>query len=244
MKPLKFLFPLTLILSTNLVLANSERSIGVLVNESSSIYLDTNKDNVFAPFLSYDSDTFFIKQRSIGYHLTSYLDASIAYKDNFFDPDDSTNADMQLLDRRKGGVYAKGSVRASIFNATIEQDISGRHDGYTIQAGVHLPLYSALEAPLIVRGSIDYIYMDEQMSEYLYSVSASESARTSGRIANFSIKDTTAIKYGLRTISPITNNLNIVTILNYVRYSDEVGSSPIVSKNYHYSGTILANYTF
>lgn len=244
MKNFKPIISFIIIINTNSVFSETQRSVGFLVNKSSSIYLDTDIDAIVAPSLSYDSETFFIKQRSVGYHFNNHLDASIAYKDSFFEPDISNNTDMQQLDRRKGGLYAKSNLQYSLFSASIEQDILGRHNGYTVQAGIKLPLYLVLNTPFIIQGNLDYFYMDEKMSNYLYSVSSTESIRTSGRIKNYSIKNSTAIKYSLQAILALSNNFNITSILSHIRYDDKIKSSPIIEKNYNSSATIIVSYIF
>lgn len=165
------------------------------------------------------------------------------YKDDFFEPDTSNNIDMQQLDRRKGGVYAKSNIKYKLFSVSIEQDILGRHNGYTIQAGIRFPLYLVLNTPFVIQGNIDYFYINEKMSNYLYSVSSTESIRTSGRILHYSIKDSTAIKYSVRTISSFLNNFNITSILSCIIY-DEINASPIVDKNNIYSATVIFSYMF
>jgi hypothetical protein len=40
------------------VFAETQRTVGFLVNKSSPIYLNTNIDFIVAPSLSYDSETF------------------------------------------------------------------------------------------------------------------------------------------------------------------------------------------
>ena len=217
-------------------------SIGVLSSHSSSIYKQTSKNEFFTPFGSYESDTFFIKQTSIGYHISKIIDFSITYKNDFFDPDDSSNVDMQQLDKRKEGAYAKLSANLGIFNATVEQDMLGRHDGFTVNGGVNLPLFYEPIIPLILKGSLNYIYTDKSMSNYLYSVSEAESDLTGNRIAAHTSESTNAIRYGLQAILPLTKRFTFITVLGYTTYSDDVTASPIVSKSHNYSAAMIATY--
>ena len=231
-------------LFANIALAqeSSTYSVGALVNYSTSIYKKVDSDTIVFPLVSYDSDTIFIKERGIGYHTSKNVDISIAYKDAYFDPDDSDDSDIRQLDKRQDAIVAKAEFKFSVLQAEIEQDISGRHDGFSASAGIGFPLL--FTSSFFVKGSVGYTYTSKEMSQHLYSVSASESARTAGRITEHSSDSTTAVDYNLQLIMPLNKRATFVTVLSHTKHDDEVISSPLIAKGHNNSVTILASYKF
>lgn len=232
-----------LIFATNIHAAEKEPSLslGALYTYSSSIYNDTDNKDKWLPFLSYDSPTFFIRGPGFGYHLNNYFSVELNYMEELVDPSDSNNEDMKLLDKRRAGMAVKGQFKLGMLNTEILQDISGKYDGYSAKVSLGFPIYFGRS---IFLGAVGYNYQSEKLSQHLYSVSYDESNRTAGAIAEYTSPSTSFVNYTLRVITPITDRFSFMTIINHLRYSDEVLDSPMVEKDNKTNLTLIASYKY
>ncbi|TBR43196.1 MipA/OmpV family protein [Marinomonas agarivorans] len=233
---------ITFLLTSVTAQADSSYSMGILGIHSSSIYKGVDSDSNVFPSISYDSDTFFFKELSFGYHVTEHFDVAIGHIDSHFDPDDSDNSDIKMLDEREGGFVAKAAVKFGIFSAEIKQDISGEHTGFSANAKIGVPLL--FTDTFFLAGSIGYTYLSKKMSEHLYDVSAAESARVSGNISTHDSTSTSTRDFGLRLIMPLSKQATIITILSHKEYDDEAISSPLVEDDSSNSIIFIASYKF
>ena len=231
---------LVFLLSNTLLAKDPSWSIGAISNYSTSLYKETDGENKSFPLITYDSDTIFVKELGIGYHLLNGLDVSLIYKDSLFDPDDSNNNDIQQLNERDAGVLLKGNLNLGLLKIEIGQDISGNYNGHYASAAIGAPLYIG---SFIAVGAVKYIYNDQKRSEHLFSVSAQESALTGGTIAAHDIDSgTTAVSYGVRFIKPLTDRFKIIAGISHLRYHSDITASPIVDKKYQNSINLIAAY--
>lgn len=212
--------------------ANAAGSIGVLGSLSESIYQDTDTDSQALPNLSYKGERFYFSFPDIGYHLIPQskmqaLSAGLSYQSSGFDPDDSDNSDMRLLNDRDESVMAFARYRFGLLNTKIAQDISGEHEGYYIRISLGLPIPSG---DWVFIPSISQQYTSSKMSQHLYGVSQAESDRTAGRISSYKTGSTSHTGIGLRSIYKVSQHTNLMLAINHKVYSDSVYNSPIVEK--------------
>ncbi len=133
-------------------------------------------------------------------------------------------------------------MNLNLVKVEIGQDISGNYNGHYASAAIGIPLYIG---SFIAVGSIQYIYNSQKRSEHLYSVSEKEAALTSGALTAYDVDSgTTAVKYRLRFITPLTERFEVITSLSHTRYNNDITSSPIVDKNHQSAITLIASYTF
>lgn len=222
--------------------ADSTYSIGLLASYSSSIYKGIDDDSILVPAPSYDSATFFFKSLSFGYHLSDNLDVAIGYQTTHFDPHDSTDGDIQRLDKRGGGFTADAAFKYGIFNTKVRQDISGKHNGFIANVGLGVPLL--FTKSFFVKGGFKYNYISKKMSEHLYSVSTAESNIVANRIATHASNSTSNKQYSLQFIAPLSKQTTIITILSHTEYDDETTASPLIEKSSNNSATFIASYKF
>ncbi|AWY00547.1 hypothetical protein A8139_11520 [Marinomonas primoryensis] len=215
--------------------------LGFFTNYSTSIYKGVDSGVESLPFLSYDSDNFFLQGTSIGYHASKEIDFSLNYNESFFDPSNSDNNNMKKLDERHGGLTAKSAIELGILKVELEQDLSGKSDGFSANSLISVPLY---HGSYTLIGSIGYTYNSEKLSQHLYSVSMVESARTSGAIATHTSKSTSYMSYGVSIIKPLSKNFTVTTDLTHIRFSDSVEASPIVTKNNKTAVEVILIYSF
>jgi outer membrane protein len=240
----KIILVLLAIFSTGTCLAQNHSSnfeLDFFANYSTSIYKGVDSGVEILPFLSYDSDSFFLQGTSIGYHASKEIDFSLNYNESFFDPINSDDNNIKKLDERKGGLTAKSSIELGVLKIELEQDLSGESDGFSANSLISIPLYYSSYTLI---GSIGYTYNSEKLSQHLYSVSFAESTRTSGAIATHTSKSTHYITYGISMIKPLSKKITLTTDLTHIRFSDNVEASSIVTKNNKTAVKAILTYNF
>jgi outer membrane protein len=213
--------------------AQADSSLGIVGALSESPYKDTDSESGALPNLSYTGERFYIRLPEIGYHLlpknpAQSLAVGLSYERSGFDPDDSNDANIRLLDDRDDSIMAFASYRIGPITTKLAQDISGKHDGFyaQISAGYPIPVAAWKIIP-----SITYRYMDSKMSNHLFGVSQSESAKTGGAIATYDSPSVSRITYGVRGIYPFTQSVNLMLGISQTQYHDAILKSPIIEDN-------------
>lgn len=209
----------------------AESSIGIMSGYSESIYKETDSKSDFFPALSYKGDQFFITYPEIGYHLIpknpiQSLSAGLRYVPSPFDPADSNNSDMQLLDYRHDSGMAFISYRLGPVTTKLAQDVTGVHNGYygQVSLGYPIPIGNFRIIP-----SISYQYLNAEISNYMFGVSQNESNNTGNAISSYDSPATSRVSYGATAIYSITENLNTIIAIKQTQYNDDIKESPIVS---------------
>lgn len=213
--------------------AQADSSLGIVGALSESPYKETDSESGALPNLSYTGERFYIRLPEIGYHLlpknpTQSLAVGLSYERSGFDPDDSDDANIRLLDDRDDSIMAFASYRIGPITTKLAQDVSGKHDGFyaQISAGYPIPVAAWKIIP-----SITYRYIDSKMSNHLFGVSQSESAKTGGAIATYDSPSVSRITYGVRGIYPFTQSVNLMLGINQTQYHDAILKSPIIEDN-------------
>lgn len=213
--------------------AQADSSLGIVGALSESPYKETDSESGALPNLSYTGERFYIRLPEIGYHLlpknpAQSLAVGLSYERSGFDPDDSDDANIRLLDDRDDSIMAFASYRIGPITTKLAQDVSGQHDGFyaQISAGYPIPVAAWKIIP-----SITYRYMDSKMSNHLFGVSQSESAKTGGAIATYDSPSVSRITYGVRGIYPFTQSVNLMLGINQTQYHDAILKSPIIEDN-------------
>ena len=206
--------------------------LGIAGGVSESIYKDTDSQPSAFPNISYTGERFYFKGPEIGYQLLpnnpQNLAIGLSYESSGFDPDSSDNVAIRQLDDRDDSVMAFVSYALGPVSTKLAQDISGKHDGFYAQISISHPIPVA--AWTIVP-SISYRYMDSKMSNHLFGVSQSESAKTSGAIAAYNSPSVSLITYKLTGIYPLSQRVNMMLGVSQTRYNSVILKSPIVEDN-------------
>jgi outer membrane protein len=205
-------------------------SLGIMGVLSESIYKDTDSKSSVIPNISYKGERFYFRLPEIGYQLIpnnkmQSLNVGVSYEGAKFDPDDSSDANIKLLPDRDDAVMAFASYRLGPISAKLAQDISGTHDGFytQISTGFPIPVGSLKIIPTIA-----YRYIDAKMSNSLFGVSTSDSAKTSGAIAAYNSSSVSLTTIGVRVMYPLTKNALVMLNFSQSRYDDDILDSPIV----------------
>jgi outer membrane protein len=223
---------LALLLTTSAI-AQAETNLGIIAAKSGSLYKDTDSESTFLPNLSYESDHFFLRLPEVGYRFfpkqsPQNIAIGLSYESTGFDPDDSDNANIRQLDDRDASIMAFASYQLGPVTTKVAQDVSGEHDGYyaQISAGYPIPLGSWRVIP-----SIAYRYMDSKMSNHLFGVSQAESDRTGGAINAYDTEAVSSIRYGVRGVYSLSDNVNLLLGISHTQFDDKILKSPIIEDN-------------
>ncbi len=215
------------------LIAQAETTLGIIATQSQSVYKDTDSQSTLFPNVSYDTEHFYLRFPEVGYRIlpkqsVQNITIGLSYESTGFDPDDSNDANIQLLDDRDASIMAFASYRLGPITTKIAQDVSGEHDGYYAQISTGYPIQMAAWR---VIPSIAYRYMDNKMSNHLFGVSQTESNRTGGAIDAYKSDAVSFIRYGVRGIYPASQNINLMVGLSHTHYTDKILKSPIVEDN-------------
>ncbi|SBS28235.1 MltA-interacting protein precursor [Marinomonas spartinae] len=245
---LRSLLPLVAIVPPLLLSNNAlgaDFSFGVAGTRISSIYKDTPPQNAAFPFVSIVSERGYLKGTEVGYSLfpnesQQNISAIVEYSMDSFDPDDSNNKQMQLLDRRKATAMAGVRLKYNFLFAKLVTDIGNRHDGYYGLVGAAYPVNVSAWR---ITPSITYKYLDKKMSNHLYGVSQAESIRTGGIIPEYHSDNTRKVTIAVRGDYSVSASLNLFVGVSHSDYKS-VLDSPIVTKDYSYSASAGIIYHF
>lgn len=208
-------------------------SLGVIGTTSESVYKETSSRSASLPNVGYQGEHFYFQLPELGYRFLprqslQNFAVGISYEGLSFDPDDSSDADIQQLDERDPSIMAFASYRLGIFSTKVAQDISGKHDGYYAQLALGYPIPVGTWK---IIPSLSYRHMDSNMSNHLFGISESESIRTGGALAAYDSGAISQIRYGVRAIYPITPNANLILGISQTKFDSDILQSPIIEDN-------------
>ena len=226
--------------------AQADGSIGAMGVYSQSLYKDTDNQTKVLPAFSYEGERAYIKLPEVGYHLipkASYqsLSVGLRYQPSSFEPDESDDSHIQLMDDRDDSTMAVVNYRWGPVSLKMAQDISGVHDGYFGQVSLGYPIQTPLWQLI---PSVSYRYLSDKMSDYLFGVSAADASRTGGSISAYDAPSTTELSVGIRAIYPISPNTSFMLNVKHTEYDEEIKQSPIVTENKINSITAALLYNF
>ncbi|WP_415846506.1 MipA/OmpV family protein [Vibrio aerogenes] len=127
----------------------TDYSIGAGVGIQQSIYKGVDNTTSAFPLVAYEGDHFFIQGLTAGYKLrpgnaSSNLIFKAMYDLKEFDPSDSDNAQMKLLNKRRGTVMAGIGYQLNTalgrFQADVLTDVGDEHNGASTRAMWTIPL--------------------------------------------------------------------------------------------------------
>jgi outer membrane protein len=225
-------------------------TIGVGAGYSPEIYTGIESETQVIPVLGYEGEHLYWRGLSLGYQLNPRgsqhnLAFHVDYKFAAFDPDDSDNTDIRKLDERDdfvlGGVTYRYRSMAGVYELTGMADISGAHDGWLGEVAWRFPIRQQQWG---LTPSVGYTYYSDDYNQYLYGVTAQESARTGGTISAFSPGAEGEFFAGLRAYYSLTETLMVSLGVKYTALQGDIEESPILEKDHYTSGMGSIIYRF
>ncbi|MDA9558023.1 MipA/OmpV family protein [Vibrio sp.] len=229
---------------------NSSASIGLGLGYAPSTYIDTDPTVAPLPQIFLSHGHVYVQGFTAGLSLyprgsEENLSVQLRYDPRSYDPEDSDNANMQLLDEREaalfgGVVYERLSV-IGIVKAELSMDISGTHSGLIGQVSWSLPI---IRKGFRITPTLGYLYQSEDVNNHLYGVSGAESDRTSGSIPAFDLDWEGQFFAALSVGIPISDVLTMTVGAQYVNLQGEVANSPIIERSSSVGGSVGMSYRF
>ncbi|MDN8600859.1 MipA/OmpV family protein [Citrobacter enshiensis] len=212
----------------------SEFSLGAGAVYNESPYRGYNENVHAAPLISYESESFYFRQTSLGYILSknekNEFSITASWMPLEFDPADNDEHDMKQLDKRDstamvGAAWYRhekwGSVKVSA-----AADVLDNSNGWVGEVSVFRPMPVG---KFTLTPSAGVLYYDKNFNDYYYGVSDSESRRSG--LSSYSPDDSWMPYVGLAMKYPLTNNLVLVASATYTVLPDDVKDSPMVDRD-------------
>ncbi|SHO54603.1 MipA/OmpV family protein [Vibrio quintilis] len=242
-----------LILAANLIALplyaqSTDYSIGAGVGIQQSIYKGIDNTTSPFPLVGYEGEHFFIQGVTAGYQLrpasaSSNLIFKVMYDFKEFDPSDSDNAQMQLLNKRDNAVMAgvgyKLKTAVGIFQADALTDVSDEHNGSSTRAMWTIPFPNGRWG---FNTTVGYNYSNGNYNNYYYGVSAQESV-VSG-LASYDLDWAGSFFTNIQSYWMLTQNLSVGGGITYTLYDDEISDSPMVDDDETLGVNMSVTYRF
>lgn len=223
----------------------SELSIGAGAAYNESPYRGYNENTKAIPLISYEGDSFYVRQTTLGFILSqsekNELSLTASWMPLEFDPADNDDYAMQQLDKRDStamaGVAWYHHERWGTVKASAAADVLDNSNGWVGE----LSYFRVLPVGrLAIIPALGVYYYDDSFNRYYYGVSRAESRRSG--LAQWSPGSSWMPYVGLTMKYPLTNNLMLTANASYSVLPDEIKNSPMVDRDGSF--TVLTGVTW
>ncbi|RUO21660.1 MipA/OmpV family protein [Aliidiomarina haloalkalitolerans] len=224
-------------------------SAGAAYVSSNQSYRGLSADSVAVPFLGYEGEQFYLRGLTAGWYLQRDRQQQLALTLNGelfrFRPAESTDAQMQQLDRRNLsltlGLQHRYSSRYGVFSSHLKTDITGRHEGQLFNFRYGYPLNRPGQA-WQVTPEIGFNYYSRSYVRYYYAVSAAEAQRSG--LAEYQPSDAISPLLGLNVYRYFTPQFSAVASYTIARNDGSIRNSPMVRGRSTRSLFLAVSYRF
>ncbi|POT55601.1 MipA/OmpV family protein [Citrobacter amalonaticus] len=216
----------------NATAADLSLGAGAVYNESP--YHGYNKNTHAVPLASYESNSFYFRQTTLGYILskseTNEFSVTASWMPLEFDPSDNDDRAMRQLDKRDSTAMAGAAwyhhEKWGSLKVSAAADILNNSNGWVGEISYFRPM---LMGKFTLTPSMGVLYYDENFNQYYYGVSGSESRRSG--LAGYSPDDSWTPYVGLAAKYPLTDNLVLLASATYSVLPDDIKKSPMVDRD-------------
>lgn len=227
--------------------ANANFGLGLGVGFSTEIYHDYDRTILPLPLINYESDSFYFRGLGGGYHVykdaQNELSLNAYYLPMRFDPDDTDNRAMKLLDKRKStlmaGVRYQHSADWGIIKAAFSGDTLSNNEGFLADMSYSYPLH--LNRTTITAGA-GVTWASKKYNQYYFGISEAESARSG--LSRYKPDDSWSPYVEMNVNHKFDNHWTASVGGRLTHLSDEVKDSPMVSRTYNTTMFVGVNYQF
>ncbi|HDS9361369.1 TPA: MipA/OmpV family protein [Enterobacter cancerogenus] len=205
---------------------------GAVFNESP--YKGYNKNTTAVPLISYEGDSFYIRQTTGGWILwkdgKNEISLTASWMPLHFDPDDNDDARMKQLDERKASAFLGGAYyrheRWGSLKVAASGDVMDESGGIVGEVSFFHPV--RMERLTLIP-SAGVFYSDASYNDYYYGVSGSESRRSG--LNQYSAGDSWSPYVGLAAKYQLTQSLFLTASAVYNVLPDDVKNSPMIDRD-------------
>lgn len=227
--------------------ANASFGLGLGVGFSSELYHDYDRKILPMPLINYESNSFYFNGLGGGVYLLKDQQNELAlnayYLPMSFDPDDTDNRAMKLLDKRKStmmaGIRYKHSADWGVIKAAFSADTLGNNEGLLADMSYSYPFH--LNQFTISAGA-GVLWASKKYNQYYFGVSNAESARSG--LNSYKPGDSWSPYIEMTVHHKIDNNWSASLAGRITQLSDEVKDSPMVSRSYNSTMFVGVSYNF
>lgn len=230
--------------------ADSSLSLGIGALYSPSPYIGMDTQFTPLPSIVYRDKHVSVEGTTASYSFNGrgapieYF-AKVGFDPRIMRPSDSSDVDMQKLDKRKTSLMGGAGVRfnfpgtTAFLESTIATDISGVHNGHYGEIKAAYPIRMGAFG---ITPSIGYQINSADLNNHLYGVSREEASRT--RFDEYSMDYEGDYFIGLNGYMFLTKKISISGSVRYVSLEDDLKKSPILSETDSMTAYLSLNYTF
>ncbi len=227
--------------------ANATFGLGAGVGFGIEPYRNYDSSALPIPILYYDSDTFYYRGLTGGYHLykdrINTLSFVAFYNPLQFKPEDAKDWSMKQLNKRKSSIMAgmkyQNQSRFGIVKLMMAADIIDNSNGVLadLSYGYRFNFGNASITP-----EIGSYWNSKKYNKYYFGIDGGEAQRSG--LAHYSPGASWLPYVGLGYRHKVNNHITVALKGQVTKLSDEIKDSPMVSRSYQSSLFFGANYTF
>ncbi|MCD8138375.1 MAG: MipA/OmpV family protein [Planctomycetaceae bacterium] len=158
-------------------------SLGAAMTAGTSPYKKHDATYLPAPLVRYEGDHFYVKNASVGAYLfkndNHKIGLGVSYFGLYFNNDDTDYEPAKQLDDRRSTLMADINYEAitkfGLARLKVSRDILGYSDGFTVDAGFHVPFIR--ECYTIMPG-VGVLWSSRKQSDYYFGIRRHESERS------------------------------------------------------------------
>ena len=212
----------------------AEFSLGAGAVYNESPYRGYNDNVHAAPLVSYESESFYFRQTTLGYILSksksNEFSVTASWMPLQFDPADNDDHAMKQLDKRDstamvGAAWYHHEQWGSL-KVSAAADVLDNSNGWVGEMSLfrQMPMGKLMLTP-----AVGVLYYDENFNEYYYGISGNESRRSG--LSSYSPGDSWTPYVALTAKYPLTANLTLLASANYSVLPDDIKNSPMVDRD-------------
>jgi outer membrane protein len=224
--------------------AAGEWGIGSAIAHFQPSQTGVRSESIAAPYVTYHSERLNIDLATVSYTLLKSAEFLISMEGELrfdgYDPKDSPA--LTGMEKRKSSFDAGvGVARAGewgVMKIMVLGDITGTHKGYEARAQYEVPY---MVNRLLIAPAVGVSWLDDALVDYYYGVRLDEATSTRSQYTGAS---TTNAYVHLSLGYILSDRMELLAGLKYVRLGENIEASPIVDKAYETSAFSAVQYKF
>ncbi|OOF28250.1 MipA/OmpV family protein [Salinivibrio sp. IB872] len=237
-----------LLLAAGSVSAETRVSAGVLAAFSPQPYKDTDTDPLIVPTINVDTDHFYFRGLTAGARLapkdaTHNLVLSTTYDPRRFDPADTDDPQLSLLDKRDTSVVLALAYQyhspIGRFQALVGEGVTHDRDGLYGEVSWK---YGMNRQRWGISPEVGYSYNSSDLNQHLYGISAAEASRSG--LSAYEPGSAGHYFIGASGYVMLTERIQLLGGVRYTNLNDSIADSPMVDQSTAASGYLGVNYIF
>jgi len=201
-------------------------------------------ESIAAPYVTYHSERLHVDLGTVSYVLYKSREIQFSMEGELrfdgYDPKDSSA--LAGMEKRKSSFDAGiGVARAGawgVMKIMILSDITGAHEGYEARVQYEVPY---MINRFLIAPAVGVSWLDDALVDYYYGVRLDEATSTRSQYTGGSTTNT-YVHLSLGYL--ISDSMELLAGLKFVRLGENIEASPIVDKKYETSAFSAVQYKF